>query len=241
MPRRPGNCARRAPPAYKSQAKIALALGFLLIAGIGAYTLTRAPPRVLSSPGGPAGKVLGTTHRDIAVCQPHEVLPAGTTAIRLPLIAFFGADVNVVALNGRHVIARGSRGPNWTGVSVSVPVQPLASTMTGVTLCFEAAPNSEPLIVLGGTAPTAREAAAAPSGKTLTPVAPRSQVEHLRDRLPLEYLTSGHDTWWSQSLAVARRLGLGRAYSGTWIALLVAALMLIVVGLAVRFTLKEPP
>ena len=36
-------------------------------------------------------------------------------------------------------------------------------------------------------------------------------------------------------------MGLGRAFSGTWIALLLAALMAAVIALALRLTLRELP
>jgi hypothetical protein len=40
---------------------------------------------------------------------------------------------------------------------------------------------------------------------------------------------------------VAQHMGLGRAYTGTWIALLVAALMAAVGALAIRLTLRTLP
>jgi hypothetical protein len=40
---------------------------------------------------------------------------------------------------------------------------------------------------------------------------------------------------------VAKHLGLGRSYSGTWIAFLLAALMAAVGVLAIRQTLRELP
>lgn len=218
----------------------ALALGALLLAGIGAYTLTRAPVRVLARSGNPESIELGATVGDVALCQPGEVLPAGTTAIRLPLIAFYGAHVNLVAIRQGHVITTGSHGPNWTGVSVTVPVKPLSDTATDVNICFAVSPNSEPVIVAGDKKP-ARDATVELRGKTLTPAALRGPVRRLQDRLALEYIATDRSPWWSRILTVSRHLGLGRAYSGTWITLVVAALMLLVAGLAARLALKELP
>lgn len=220
-----------------SKVKATLALGALLLAGVGAYTLTRSPVRVVAFSGKPQ-KELGVTIGDLVLCQPGEVLPAGATAVRLPLIAFYGANVKLIAFKGGHVLTSGSRGPTWTGVSVTVPVRPLASTVTGATVCFGVAPNSEPVHIPGDTAPR-RETAVVLSARTLTPAALRSPARHVRGRLTLEYVGSGHSSWWSRILTVARHVGLGRAYSGTWIALLLAALMLLVAGLAARLTLKE--
>jgi hypothetical protein len=223
-----------------SKVKATLALGVLLLAGLGVYTLTRAPVRVVSRSGAPENATLGVTIGDTVLCQPGEVLPAGVTAIRLPLIAFYGANVNLIAFKGSQMLTTGSHRPTWTGVSVTVPVKPLASTATGVNVCFSVSPNSEPLIIPGDTA-SRREAAVVLRSGTLTPTTSQSPIERLRGRLALEYVTSGRTPWWSRIVTVARHMGLGRAYSGTWIALLVAALMLLVAGLTARLTLKELP
>ena len=37
----------------------------------------------------------------------------------------------------------------------------------------------------------------------------------------IEYLAAGQGSWWSRLVAVSRRLGLGHALTGTWVALLV--------------------
>ncbi len=50
--------------------------------------------------------------------------------------------------------------------------------------------------------------------------------------LRIEYLRPGPGSWWSLASAVARRMGLGRAPSGTWVALLPLALMSVAVALA---------
>ena len=223
-----------------SPARAALVLGVLLLAGVGAYTLTRSPVRVVARSGSQENTALGVTIGDTVLCQPGEVLPAGVTGIRLPIVAFYGSPVNLIAFKGSQVLTSGSHGADWTGVSVTVPVKPLASTATGVNVCFALSPNSEPVIIPGDTAPP-REAAVALHSQTLTPAALQSPTQRLRGRLALEYVASGRSSWWSRILTVARHMGLGRAYSGTWIALLVAALMLLVVGLAARLTLRELP
>jgi hypothetical protein len=220
--------------------KVTLAVGLLLLAGVGAVTLTRAPVRVLRASGEPENAPLGVTIGDTVICQSGEVLPSGTSAIRLPVIAFFGSNVSVIAFRGSRILTAGTRGPNWTGVSVTVPVKPVRETTSDVKVCFGLAPNSEPLIIPGYLTPPAKAAVALPS-HTLTPAAATSAGGPLKGALAFEYLASGRDPWWSRILAVARHLGLGRAYSGTWIALLVAALMAVVGALAIRLTLRELP
>ncbi|HVR06271.1 MAG TPA: hypothetical protein VMS02_09520, partial [Solirubrobacteraceae bacterium] len=78
-----------------SKVKVTLAVGLLLLAGIGAYTLTRAPVRVVARSGTPENSALGVTIGDTVLCQAGEVLPAGVTGIRLPIVAFYGSNVNV--------------------------------------------------------------------------------------------------------------------------------------------------
>jgi hypothetical protein len=220
--------------------KVTLAVGVLLMAGVGAVTLTRAPVRVLRASGVPENAALGVTIGDTVVCQAGEVLPSGVSAIRLPAIGFYGSNVSVIVFRGSRILTEGTRGPNWTGVSVTVPVKPLAETTPDVKICFALAPNSEPLIIPGYLTPPDKAAVVLRS-HTLTPAAARSAGGRLKGAMAFEYLASGRDPWWSRILTVARHMGLGRAYSGTWIALLVAALMAVVGALAIRLTLRELP
>jgi hypothetical protein len=218
--------------------KVTLAVGILLIAGVGAVTLTRSPVRVLRASGARDNTELGVTIGDTVLCQPGELLPAGTTAIRLPIIAFYGSHVTVIAFSGSRVLTEGTRAPNWTGVSVTVPVKPVHRTTSDARICFALAPNSEPLIIPGYLAPPAKAALVLPI-RTLTPAAGANKGGQLRAGVAIEYLASGRKPWWSRILTVARHMGLGRTYSGTWIALLVAALMAAVGALAIRLTLRE--
>jgi hypothetical protein len=63
--------------------------------------------------------------------------------------------------------------------------------------------------------------------------------QRLPGRIDIEYLGSGQGSWWSRLLPVARHMGLGRAFSGTWIVLLVAAMVAAVGALAGRLVLRE--
>jgi hypothetical protein len=220
--------------------KVTLAVGVALLLALGAVTLTRAPPRALRTSwrGGRAELYLLTGH--IAVCQADEVLPAGASGIRLWMRAFFGARVRVVAYSGSRVLAEGSRGANWTGQSVTVPVKPVGHASTNVRLCFAVGPNSEPVILLGDLTPP-REAAVILARGRPTPAVAANEGPVLKGRVGVEYLAAGRSSWWSRILPVAQHLGLGRAFSGTWIALLVAALMAAVGALALGLTLRELP
>jgi hypothetical protein len=223
---------------------VTLIVGVALLAAIGAIVLTRSPPRVVhvGVPGGDFQKeLLGGGPTDLAVCQPDESLPAGVTGIRLALWAFYGANVHVRVYSGSRVITEGSRGADWTSDSVTVPVKPLNQGISHVKLCFAIAPNSQPIRILGTFAPTREASSVNVGGAVPTPAVAASRHVLLRGRMGVEYLGPGTGSWWSRVLSVARHMGLGRSYTGTWIALLVAALMLAVGALAVRLTWRELP
>jgi hypothetical protein len=219
--------------------RVTLAVGVALLVALGAVTLTRSPPRILATSwrGGRAELQLVTG--DIAACQANEVLPGGVSGIRLWMRAFFGAQVHVVAYSGSRVLTEGSRGADWTGQSVTVPVKPLSHASTHVRLCFALGPNSEPVILLGDLTPP-REATEVSESDRPSPAATNGGPV-LKGRVGVEYLTAGRGSWWSRILPVAQHLGLGRAFSGTWIALLVAALMAAVGALALGLTARELP
>jgi hypothetical protein len=61
----------------------------------------------------------------------------------------------------------------------------------------------------------------------------------LAGRMNVEYLSAGPGSWRSRVLTVARHMGLGRVFSGTWIVLLIAAMVAAVGVLAIRLTLRE--
>jgi len=51
----------------------------------------------------------------------------------------------------------------------------------------------------------------------------------------------GGGSWWSRALSVARHMGIGHAISGTWVALLVAALVAALCALVIRLGWRELP
>jgi hypothetical protein len=222
-------------------AELTLAAGVALIVAAGAVTLTRSPPRVVRAVGHVKGEAaeLDFTTGDLAICQGGEALPSGVSGIRLTMRAFYGVQVHVAAYGGSRVLTEGGRGADWTGQTVTVPVDEVDRTSAHVRLCFALGPNSEPVVVLGSRSSARQAAVAFPS--TSKPQPGASAGRTLSGRVGVEYLASGRESWWSLAVSVARRFGLGRAFSGTWIALLVAALMVAVGALAVRLALRELP
>jgi hypothetical protein len=225
--------------------KVTLAAGTALTIAVLAVVLTRAPPRVVHASGPPGDSIIGVNYGQAVFCQAGETLPAGSNAIRLSVVAFFGSRIHVVAYHGSQALTEGIRGPDWTGTSVTVPVRPIDRTTSHVRLCFTFAPNQERIVILGRRTP-AREAAVA-SG--IGAIAPRTSAEAGEPsqlippdgRVVVEYLAAGRGSWWSRVLSVARHMGIGHALSGTWLALLAAALMVAVGVLSVRLTLRELP
>ncbi len=205
--------------------KVTLGFGVMVLIAVCAYALTRSPPRVLRAGPKETGE-LNATDTSAAACQPGETLPADVSALRLSILAYVGARVQVSVLSGPQVITHGTRSPTWTGTSVTVPVTPLRNGASDVVVCFTIAPNNEPLFILGTKVPV--------SAGVILP-----NGQRFPGRLDIEYLGAGQGSWWSRILTVARRMGLGRAFSGTWIVLLIAAMVLAVGLLAGRLALRE--
>jgi hypothetical protein len=225
---------------------VTFAVGIALLVLAIAVTLTRAPPHVVRAVGQEyvgrgEHQPIDFTVGDIAICQEGEVLPASVSGIRLSMRAIYGARVQVVVYGGSRVLAEGRRGADWTGQSVTVPVEPLDRASSDVKLCFAVGPNSEPVAVLGAAAPKREVATFVMSRKIRPAAATTIDAVPLGGRVGVEYLAAGHGSWWSRLSSVAGHMGLGRAYSGAWIALLVAALMAGVGVLAVRLTARELP
>jgi hypothetical protein len=205
--------------------KVTFGVGVALLIAVCAYALTRSPPRVLRAAPKPSGLVTALSG-DGEACQAGEVLPAGASAVRLSIAAYVGARIRVKVYSGSQLLTEGSRDPDWTGTSVTVPVSPLRESVSNASVCFAISPNSESLFVLGTETPTS-EAMYLPTG------------ERLSGRLEIEYLGPGQGSWWSRILTVARHMGLGRAFSGTWIVLLIAAMVAAIGVLAGGLALRE--
>ena len=160
------------------------------------------------------------------LCQGDEVLPRGTTAIRMSLEALIGPPVSLTASVDARVLTRGQHGAGWSSGSVTVPVAPLRRTYSRVTICATIAEPREP-IELDGVASSRARAVHASNHQTAA------------GRMMVEYLRPGRVSWWSRVQSVARGMGLGRAGGGAWIAILAAAMMVAVTAIASSLLIKE--
>jgi Predicted membrane protein (DUF2142) len=202
---------------------IALSAGLVLIAVAVTVSLSRSP-LVLAGTNGvaPAGIVV-TTGGGTEACQTREVLPAGTTTIRLWVGVNIGPEVKVGVGVGLHVITRGKREAGWTGAVVAVPVRPVRRTYSNVRVCFKFGPATEEIWLVG--AHTNRREGGLIGAARRKPKAHEAGAVLLR-KMRIEYLRPGGGSWLARAQSIAQRMGLGRAPSGAWVALIPIALML---------------
>jgi len=200
-------------------ARVALAAGLALTAIAVAIVLSHSPV-VLTGTNGiePLPTPLTSVDGGASGCQANEVLPARSSAIRLSLGTSAGPRVAVTVLSGKTVITHGEGVPGWLGYVVTIPIKPLNHPVYDTTVCFAFTGAHERVLLMGVRTPTR--------------IAATSGAGTLPGRIAIEYLRRGSSSWWSLALSTSRRLGLGRAWAGTWIVLLVAALMATGVALA---------
>jgi hypothetical protein len=210
-------------PSVKIAFGAGLATTFLAI-GI---VLTQSPSIVLARNGVSATKAFGDPNAGVIICQGDERLPRNTTAIMLSVGAFTGPKLSLEVFAGPRSVTSGSLGSGWAGQTVTVPVRPVSHAVARVRICFESSPLGSERTEVKGAHSKLRSSARTNFGKAVG------------GRVAITYLGAGHASWWTRISAVARRMGLGRAWSGTWITLLVAALMLIATALVARLALRE--
>jgi hypothetical protein len=210
-----------------SSVKIALGAGFTLIAVAILLTLSQSPMSVAAT-----NKLAGHTEEGIAstttsatYCQGRETLPRGSSAIRIWLDAATGPRVSVAVYSAAHKITSGTRGSDWIGGSVTIPVRPLARNVSPVTVCVSFQLRDETIIVQGNPTPAN--------------IAARDGQRALGGRIWIEYLRAGSHSWASLIPQIIRHMGFGRATSGTWIVYVALLLLAGVAGAASNLLLKE--
>jgi hypothetical protein len=197
-----------------------VAAALALIALVLAATLSRSPLVVAGSNRVPGVGFVATTRGNATFCQDGETLPSGTTAMRFWVNTNINPRVRVVVRSGAEVVTEGAQQSGRLTSAIAVPLARVPRIVEDATDCFTIDPAVEPVRLVGGYTPARR------------PGEPRVKIR-------VEYLRAGHRSWWSQALSVARRIGLGRAPSGTWVAFVPLALMLLAGLLAVRLLLRQ--
>ncbi|HST55847.1 MAG TPA: DUF2142 domain-containing protein [Solirubrobacteraceae bacterium] len=209
-----------------------------LIAGLGVLglgltlALSRSPPQVIRTNSIAPDYLLGTATTDGAgLCQAGELLPAGTSAIRFSLETVIAPAMSVKVLSGEQTLTSGRIAAGWmAGSGEAITLRALPEAHANVTVCFTLGQlRGENVGILGETTPAARAA----SG-----VAPNGGRSRLRGRIEIDYLRHGRQQWGSRASEIVRRMGLGRAWGGAWVALLVLVSTLAAGALALWWTTR---
>jgi hypothetical protein len=210
-----------------SRVRFALAAGLGLTAVAVAIVLAQRPTAIAATNSIPASQTLAVAaNKSARACQSNERIPSGIVAIRLSIGAFTGPQVTVTVLSGGRVVASGERESGWDGQNVTVPVERTSRPLFPATVCFATSQIDEEVTMYGH--------------KTAASVAARSgRGEPLAGRLAIQYMGVGRSSWLALASSVTKQMGLGRAWSGTWIAFLVLLLMLTVGALSARLILGE--
>ncbi|HEV7936523.1 MAG TPA: hypothetical protein VGP18_00685 [Solirubrobacteraceae bacterium] len=204
---------------------VALSVGLALLVVAILAILTRSPLTVIGTNSVPAAVTNELQNGNLSRCQSVGTFPKGTSAIRIAIEpTSAGPTVTAKVLSGTRVLTEGQLVSGWGAASsATVPVKPLAQTLEDAVICTAIGPAVLPFRIRG--TPARRSAAGA---------------NKLQDMfLSMEYMRPGPQSWWSLAPSIAYHMGLGRAASGAWIVYFTIALMLAVVILSARLTLKE--
>src|SRR5580693_5821588 len=130
-------------------ARISLVIGWGLISLAIALVMSRSPPAVARTNAIPINEVIAAAPPAVEACQGNEMLPSGTTAVRLSLEALLGPRVTVKIVRNGVVLSTGERAAGWSRQSVTVPIRALRHSVAGVSLCFAVAARDETVKVKG--------------------------------------------------------------------------------------------
>lgn len=203
--------------------RVALAASLALLVLVLVLVLSSSALTVAGTNSIPASAPIGYAKGGTRGCQSAGTVPQGTSALRISASINVGPRVKLQVLSGSQVITAGTRDAGW-GIdeSVTIPVKRVARTIPNARICIGFGAALEPIELKG----SAVEVTTA-QGKVGRAV-----------RLRIEYMRPGR-TWWSLASSVARRMGLGHAPAGTWMVLVLIALMLAVAALTSRLLLRE--
>jgi hypothetical protein len=205
--------------------RIALVGGLTLVAIAVGLTLTRSPTIVIATDGVSREAYVAETSASASGCQGNETAPAGTSAIRLTLAANIGPEVGVRAMAGRALLTHGARGAGWTGAAVTVPVERVLRTTTGVRICFSLEHPIETVKIFGRKTPAA--------------IAIAAGAQKLPGRVGIEYLRAGSRSWLSLVPSIVKRMGSGHSWPGSWLVFVLIAGMALSGALMCRLILRE--
>jgi len=200
-----------------------LVVGLVALLVAGGLVLTRSAPRRSDSDGAADNGPAVTLQAGQQLCQPGELVPADTAAIRLdaapaPAGALrgpaLGAELQDLA--GSHV--GGTLAAGWRRGAVSIPLAPTVRSDAGATVCVrDLGPGPASF---GGSVP---------AGSWVMSIDGRA----LGGRVRIDYLRPGSESWLSLLPTLAHRLTLAKSrLVRHWAPAAFVLLMLLAVALA---------
>jgi Predicted membrane protein (DUF2142) len=209
----------------RALACLLLGLAVLAIA-LGTALLHASQPRAGTNGVWPRAAV-ATLSTGESVCQGHELLPAGATAIRLAVQPLQSVGPGLFVTLRRHgrtlqrtSILLGARS------STTASLRPVAHDLGDVTVCLSVGAPAGRVALGGGPTP--------PGVGSLTGQGAPAGVS-----VPFTYLQPPAGSWLDRASAIADRLALGRGdWGGRWVAWVTAALLLASLALVVRVLVR---
>jgi hypothetical protein len=204
-----------------------LALAMLaLLAGV-AIALSGAAPRRSGTNGVLPDSTTTAVGKGSSFCQPGQTLPADTASLRLSAAPGSAQAPGLLVTLRRHgrVLARSRVAPGWQGQELTAPIARTTREHDDVDVC---------VTVLTDGAVTLEQGEPAAGGSPIV-----LDGRPGEGALLIDDYRPGRETWWSYAPTIARRIGFGRGgWGGSWLAGLIAVLVLAAVALAVRVLLR---
>jgi hypothetical protein len=188
-----------------------MALGAVVLTGLMIGVLLQSPDRVIASNSITVAGELSSDEPGTEVCQAGERIPALTDALRVSVAAYLGSAVSLTVVHDGQAIARSHQPAEWVGGYVTFPLTAAIGAATKATICLTRDGRDLGLELLGGA--------------TRPAIAATANGAPLPGRLRVEYLAHGRRSWLSLAHTVARRIGLGHSPGGTWVVLVLIAMM----------------
>lgn len=199
-----------------------LLLGAVLAGGLVLVLANRAPRR--SGTNGVGHEAfLPVLEPGARACQRGELLPAGTSAVRLFATSEQTPGPRLAIELRRHgrLLQRTVGATGARDLAVIAPIRSLGRDLANVTLCFTVGAQGGRIAAVGGYVPPG-------TGKAAIDGTPIEQA------MAVDYL-SGVESGWSFRSTIARRIGMGRGDWGRpYLAWLAAACVLAAIVLALR-------
>jgi hypothetical protein len=197
----------------------------LLAAGV---LLTRTAPRRSDGNGGALNGLAVTIQRGQQLCQPGELIPADTAAIRL-LAGAPGSQrgpalaAELQSLPSSH--PSGTLAAGWRAGTITIPLAPRVGHDAGATVCVrDLGPGA---VSFGGSVP---------AGSWVLMIDGRG----LGGRVRIDYMRPGSESWLSLAPALAHRITIGKSrLVRHWAPVAFILLMLLAVALAL-YTVLTP-